>query len=517
MADVNFIEFYASLSEALTERTSPQINMYEVRGIQLLPNNPLPYIQTTNVNGGIELEDWTVYIVNTWDSSETDITAYFVIEEIFIDENGYNQFTWSLKNIPFDFGNRMVYLKANQTIGETFYSNMFQLTENSSEKTTRIDYKSYNKDTMQSTQLKMWYWQPLKNQEITLYYERSTKNTVENTVKSQKYELWLTEVMSSSLFMKLSDILEYKYKYFNLVRTRLFENIDQKEHTGRRNSERYPLKLSFNHSDIYDPLAVEAVIPLVPEINLVSVITSTNTAYYYFNFANFTPTYFILEYSDDQVNWTTATQVYDTASPKAILFDEVGTWYFRMRHPEAVSNIFTLELGETVIANDDTLTIAKGGVSEIDVLFNDSLVGDTTIISVSTATNGIVEIIESGTKIRYTHDDSSSVSDSFTYTISNGITSDTATVEMTIVPLGIVGMWFVGASTKPNACSLYVDEFVDFYYSGGGVVPTIDSVIYSITSEGYAPFNGHGLWYQITGARVIRIDENGVVTGKSIC
>lgn len=70
MAVVNFIEFFPTLSEAMTERTSPQIDLYEVRGIQLLPNNTYPYIQTTNVSGGINLEDWTAYIVNTWDNSE---------------------------------------------------------------------------------------------------------------------------------------------------------------------------------------------------------------------------------------------------------------------------------------------------------------------------------------------------------------------------------------------------------------------------------------------------------------
>ena len=156
MATVNFIEFNSDKTVAQSVRRSPYTKINTFTGVHLLPNNEYPYIQSTNVTGGIELEDWTAYVVDC-NGNETDITAYFVVERIFADEKGQAQFDWSITNVPFDFGYGMVYLKVKQSIGETFYSNLFQFTSYDSEKTCRIDYK--NGDVMNAIQVKVFFWQ----------------------------------------------------------------------------------------------------------------------------------------------------------------------------------------------------------------------------------------------------------------------------------------------------------------------------------------------------------------------
>lgn len=514
MADVNFIEF--SDEARFIERTSPYIEHYKVRGVQLLPNNELPYIQTTNVSGGIELEDWTVYVVDTC-GNETDISEYFVIEEIFTDDNGDNQFTWSLTSIPHDFGYELVYLKAIQTIGETFYSNYFMITDYGKDKTCRIDYKSFNKETMQSVQLQMWFAQELKAQELTTYYETSTKNTVVNVVKSQRFENWKTEIISNDLFLKISDIFEYKYTYVNLVRCNLFEAIEIPEFEAAENFYQNIIKITFNKSDVYNPLANPIpIVEEVPTITLSSVVVSGTLAVYTFTYENFTPDYLVYQASQDQVTW--GSKNLGVTSPMNTSFNEVGTWYFRISHPLAISNVIELELGSDIDAINDTAQVVKGGTRDINVLFNDVLVGNTLITAVGTATNGTVTIIEGGTKVRYVHDNSSTTSDSFTYTISNGIDTDTAMVNMTIVESSSFLMTFQGDTVKDNVCSFisFATAFT-YYYPSTGLAPTIGDRIYNdefLTSPRTAD---QERWYKVAGGKVLKLDTQGYIIDIAFC
>lgn len=515
MAFVNFIDFYNTLDEALFIRTSPQVDYYEERGIQLLPNNTLPYIQITNVTGGIELEDWTVFVVDKCTGTETDITAQFLVDEIFTDDSGDAQFKWSITNVAADFGNNLVYLKAIQSIGETFYSNVFQFTANESEKTTRIDYKEKTSDSMQSIQVKMWFWQPLKNQEVSTYYETSTRNTVTTVIKSQKYERWITQEISNDLFIKISEVFENKLAYINLIRSRLFEAVEVKEHAEQQNFEENILKITFNNSDVYDPLFVAPVSNLIPEITLTSVVPNGFSAIYTFSYSNFTPNYLTLQTSQDQVSWN-STNVGITSS-QSIPFTGTGTWYFRIIHPEAISNVIQLDLGSSVVANNDTFQVAKGGVVDIPVLVNDTLVGSTTITNVSTPTNGTAAIIESGTKIRYTHNDNTAAFDTFNYTISNGITSDSADVNGTITNDGSSTAFSIsntGRSSEDSACVLNVNGTL--WHNGDGVNPALDNFIFNDASLSN-PYEGGDFWYAISGGVIIKINELGKVIDITLC
>ena len=341
MADVNFIEF--GTEPFFIERKSPYIKHYEVFGICLLPNNTLPYVQVTNVSGGIELEDWTCVAV-TRCGVETDLTDYFLVENVFIDNNGDNQIVWSLTNVPFDFGYDLISLKVTQTIGETFYSNWFMITDYKSDETVRVDYRSYNQDVVQSIQLPISFKQEFNAVEIETYYETSTKGTRINTVKQQRYESWLTKIISNDLLIKIINVFTYKYTYVDLLRCNLFEAIEQKEYTAEENFNENVIKLAFNKTDIFNPLTqfIPVVSPLIPTITLIGVVTNGASATYSFGISNFTPTYLVLEHSDDQVTWTSFTN--GSTSPQSKPFSETGAWHFRISHPLAISNVITLNI-----------------------------------------------------------------------------------------------------------------------------------------------------------------------------
>ena len=92
------------------------------------------------------------------------------------------------------------------------------------------------------------------------------------------------------------------------------------------------------------------------------------------------------------------------------------------------------------LANDDNFTLTKGSMSVLDLVSNDSDENNdldfASITIVSVPLNGSTIVNADGT-VDYTHDDSSTTSDSFTYTIkdTSGEVSNTATVALTISPV----------------------------------------------------------------------------------
>ena len=60
----------------------------------------------------------------------------------------------------------------------------------------------------------MYYWQTIKTQEVSVYYETSTRLTRTNVVKNQKAEKWLTKLIFNDLWIKISDMMESRDIYF---------------------------------------------------------------------------------------------------------------------------------------------------------------------------------------------------------------------------------------------------------------------------------------------------------------
>lgn len=94
-------------------------------------------------------------------------------------------------------------------------------------------------------------------------------------------------------------------------------------------------------------------------------------------------------------------------------------------------------------AVDDAVSIASGATVDVPVLDNDTYGGGYSIHSISTPTDGTATLQPDNT-IRYVHDGVGVTSDSFTYTLSNAVNTDTATVTISLDELAI-------SSSIPNA------------------------------------------------------------------
>ena len=104
---------------------------------------------------------------------------------------------------------------------------------------------------------------------------------------------------------------------------------------------------------------------------------------------------------------------------------------------------FTLTVSESngaPQAVDDTAIVAEGHALTIpssDLLANDSDPDDQTLVitSVGNAVYGTATLSEDAASVTYRHGGAESVSGSFTYTVSDGAATDTATVAITVTPV----------------------------------------------------------------------------------
>ena len=239
-----FINIFRTKEEAFYSRTSQENTQFIFKGVQLLPNNPAKYIQLTETPSGIDLEDWTVRVVECDNNNKTDITDSFFVETITNDLNGAPQFFWSLINIHFDFGFKLVYLEITQTIGETFYSTPFMITDIESDKTSQFHYKDDYDSVYQSIGLRAWFLDYNKKTELTTYYQLSTKSTVTQAIRTSDIELFRTEPMSKQLIILMTCLLESPILFVNSLKYSLFEAIDVPKKIGLENFVSVDFQLS---------------------------------------------------------------------------------------------------------------------------------------------------------------------------------------------------------------------------------------------------------------------------------
>jgi hypothetical protein len=244
-----FINLFRTKEEAFYFKNSQINTQFIFKGIQLLPNNPNKYIQITDTPNGINLEDWTVRVVDLHKGIKTDITTYFFVDYLTNAPDGSPQLYWSIENVPFDFGYSLVYLEITQSIGETFYSSPFLFTEIDNEKTSQLHYKESKSEAFQSIGIQTWFDEEDKKTELTTYYEVSTKNTVSQAIKTSYLENFRTELMAKSVLINFTYALESPVLYVNLIRCSLFEAIELPKKISQENFIETSFSLSPNYND----------------------------------------------------------------------------------------------------------------------------------------------------------------------------------------------------------------------------------------------------------------------------
>ncbi len=244
------INLYRTLDEALTFKNSPINRLYQFNGVQLLPNNEIPYVQVTNTPLGLNLEDWTVYGVNIRTEVKQDITDSFNVDSLTNSENGNPQLYWSLTNVPIDFGVDMIYLRIEQALGETFYSQPFLLTDLRKDYTTQFHYKERKGDVLQSIGIKSWFRQQKEETELSTYFELSTQLTVTEAIKVNETEIYFTEIMSIDHLKKLAMILRSPYLYIDGYRSYLYKTVDIPDLKANENFAQMSFQVSIDENII---------------------------------------------------------------------------------------------------------------------------------------------------------------------------------------------------------------------------------------------------------------------------
>jgi hypothetical protein len=243
------IDLFRNKDDAFYFKNSQLNDFYLFGGIQLLPNNPLAYVQVTNTIDGLNIEDWIVKVYTIDDTKSVDISTSFTIIGLTNSLDGSPQIIWQLLNIPIDMGYGLVYLEITQSVGETFYSNPFRLTNIYADKTCQFHYRQLRTDVYQSIGFQTWFRQQNEKSELTVYYETSTQHTVTQSVKVNILDQYQTEPMAFHELKLLSMVLRSAYLYINQIRASLFEAITFPTATANQNFGAFSYQLSLKESD----------------------------------------------------------------------------------------------------------------------------------------------------------------------------------------------------------------------------------------------------------------------------
>ena len=172
----------------------------------------------------------------------------------------------------------------------------------------------------------------------------------------------------------------------------------------------------------------------------------------------------------------------------------------------------------------DSYGVYRSESTNLNVLFNDAVAGTITVTVTSGPTNGTA-IVQGNNTITYTNNGNVSASDSFTYSIDNGISQDSAVVTLTIsdapTPGGDAVAFNISSASAATfqsggslACGLTINSIK--YYEGLESFPTLANTIYNEAAK-TTTFNGGDNYYAIDGGKTIRINASGVVLDVWVC
>jgi hypothetical protein len=356
MKQPTFIRIEDTYEKALTYKGSPQMeqDLLSFFGVQLLPNQSVPYIQRTYCNVGVEIESYIVRIKDFCGNTLEDITNSFEIVRTFNDpDTGLPQIEWQLSNIPVDTGYKLIYLEIEVGLDTYYYTSPFVISDVQADFTNRIDYRNNNSETMLSTQLILYFKQEDDEMEVEVYTTVNTGRIRNNFVRNSPFEIWNTGWIDIKLFRLIKNIFLNQYVYVDFQRTMLKEAFETPKLQMDENFAEQELKLVRNEDELYNPDSVPTPPPPpVYEIVLQSVgwIPLLESVTYVFELlGGFNANYLILEVSNDNINFNLYNEtVAPAVSPQMnnVPFANLNSYWYRISYPplNLVSN--TLQLTE---------------------------------------------------------------------------------------------------------------------------------------------------------------------------
>jgi hypothetical protein len=212
--------------------------------IQFLPNDPKPYFQySTNKNDIIIDPSYQVFIESCDLSINQNANSYITLTQ-FVEDN-INRVKITFCSIPFDYKTTPVRLRI-ESLGNTYYSNHFLITNIGKEYTSRIDYVDGSRNITggavtltgvyyQGIRLRFYLNNEVLATELETYYQISTMQNVNNRIKIKEYLQWKTDIIDAFTYKNLMRAFYTGRCYINFERNYIVEASEYKEREGDSN------------------------------------------------------------------------------------------------------------------------------------------------------------------------------------------------------------------------------------------------------------------------------------------
>lgn len=240
---------------------SPASNILYYGQVQLKPFDQSPYLQLTNVSGGIYIEDYQLFVVDCY-GNEFDATESLNIKP-FIDSDNIGQVAIELIYIGKDFGKEPVYLRIDQANSDSWYSNLILITNHGIEFTSRIDYRHNNRyygtdypilNLYQSTRLQFYYNDFVSKSESKNYHQISTGQNVSVRASLSSLNEYVSSQFNGWTNKRFEKALNSDEFYIDLVRNEPFEGYVPESREGDSNISETKFLTDPDENNIYNPV-----------------------------------------------------------------------------------------------------------------------------------------------------------------------------------------------------------------------------------------------------------------------
>lgn len=261
--DFSFIRLRDNLTDAFNLGESPTVENGANYGgqIQLLPNDPQPYVQISNSPTNVVIENQTVFLVDCFNGNETDITENVFIHP-FTDQDGISQVVFEIIGIATDFGGHALYLRFESSGGQNYYSNRFLVTRDREELTTRFDYRHtgryfgtdyFSANFRQSIRLNTYLDNYVSADEIDTYFQISRNQTISQRARVNDLNEYIFPYLNAWTAKRLKRLLYSNSVYIDQVRNYITDGFEMPARIENSNVAQATFLVDPDEQDTFTP------------------------------------------------------------------------------------------------------------------------------------------------------------------------------------------------------------------------------------------------------------------------